>query len=350
MSVQLDRPLKNFVKKPLHPLKTLFWMQLLIFWLLIASCSKEEQSRIAFTSDRDGNSEIYVINPDGSNVTNLSNNPAADIGPKWSPDGRFLAFDSFGGIVIANLKGEIVGKFAPEANLANGPSWSPDGKYIAFHSTIDGNFEIYTMSHTGNNINRLTNDPFHDDSCPEWSPNGELITFASHELLDAGFDLHIMRSDGTDVSDSLGTWGGTAAICPLIDWSPDGKYLAIISRSLTIYAREQSSYNQISAECAIGYPNWSPDGTRIVFAGDECTNNLDRSEIYIINSDGTNLVSLTSNSYGDHRPIWSPNGEKIAFVSLRDGNSEIYVMNADGSEQTNLTQNQAADDWPEWQP
>jgi Tol biopolymer transport system component len=312
---------------------------------------EEEESKIAFTSERDGNWEIYVMNTDGSNVINLSDNSAAaDVGPKWSPDGRLLAFTSSASIVIVNLKGEIVGNFAPEARLANNPSWSSNGEYIAFHSTIDDNFEIYTMSYLGNNLNRLTNDPLHDDSCPVWSPNGELISFASHELLSAGFSLHIMRADGTDVSDSLGTWAGTTSECPLIDWSPDGKYLAAISWNLSIHEIEQLDHIQFIAECAKGYPDWSPDGTRIVFAGDECTNSLDRSEIYIVNIDGTNLVRLTSNSYGDYHPIWSPDGEKIAFVSLRDENREVYVMNTDGSQPANLTQNAADDDWPVWQP
>jgi Tol biopolymer transport system component len=313
--------------------------------------SEGEPSKIAFTSERDGNWEVYLMNTDGSNIVNLSNNPAAaDIVPKWSPDGSHLAFTSSGSVAIVNLEGKIVGKFAPEAHLASNPSWSPSGKYVAFNSTIDDNFEIYTMSHTGNNLNRLTNDPLHDDSCPEWSPDGEFIAFASHAKMQAGFSLHIMRSDGTDVSGSLGTWAGTTSSCPLIDWSPDGKYLAAISRNLYVQAKEPLDEAQIIAECANGYPDWSPDGTKIVFTGDECTNNPDKSEIYVVNADGTNLVRLTTNSDFDLRPVWSPDGEKIAFVSLRDGNLEIYIMNADGSQQTNLTQNAANDDWPVWQP
>lgn len=351
MSSQLDKLLQKFSKKTGQSRKTFILIHMLFSLLLIVSCTEEELPRIAFTSDRDGNSEIFVMNLDGSDIINLSNNPGADdLGQKWSPDGKFIAFNSFAGIVIANLEGEIVGEFAPESRLANGPSWSPDGEYIAFHSTIDGNFEIYTISYMGKDLNRLTNDPLHDDGCPEWSPNGEFIAFASHELQDAGFDLHIMRSDGTNVSNSLGTWGGTAAVCPLIDWSPDGKYLAAISWNLSIQPVERLGQTQIIAECAKGYPDWSPDGAKIVFAGDECTNNFGRSEIYVVNSDGTNLISLTSNSYGDYRPVWSPDGKKIAFVSARDGNSEIYIMNADGSEQINITQNLAEDDWPVWQP
>ena len=288
---------------------------------------------------------------EGSDAINLSNNPAdADLAPRWSPDGRLLAYTSHAGIIVMNPEGEIVGEFTPESQITATPSWSPDGQYIAFTSTIDGNFEIYTMSYTGDQINRLTNDPLHDDSCPSWSPGGNFLTFASHEEMNPGFTLHIIKADGTGKSDPLRTWAGTTSECPLINWSPDGKYLASVTRQLGIHPREELDQYQIIAECASGYPDWSPDGQKIVFASDDCTGDFDQAEIFVIHADGTNLVRLTTNSSADFRPIWSPDGQKIAFVSERDGNREIYVMNADGSQQTNLTQNTAEDDWPAWQP
>ena len=94
------------------------------------------------------------------------------------------------------------------------------------------------------------------------------------------------------------------------------------------------------------YPDWSPDGTRIVFTGFRDGN----AEIYAMNADGSNATRLTNNPAFDGLPAWSLDGTRIAFTSLRDGNSEIYVMNADGSDPRNLTNNPGGDDTPAWSP
>ena len=96
-----------------------------------------------------------------------------------------------------------------------------------------------------------------------------------------------------------------------------------------------------------GYPDLSPDGTRIVFAS---TRGGGPSHIYVMNVDGSDVVQLTDAPSGDTLPVWSPDGTKIAFQSLRDGNYEIYVMNADGSAQTNLTNHPGKDLEPSWSP
>src|SRR5207249_7370210 len=86
-----------------------------------------------------------------------------------------------------------------------------------------------------------------------------------------------------------------------------------------------------------GAPAWSPDGQRIAFVsyGDE--------EIYVMNADGSAVTRLTNNAGFDGGPAWSPDGQKLAFVTYRDGNEEIYVMSPDGSAQTRLTNNPALD-------
>jgi TolB protein len=83
-------------------------------------------------------------------------------------------------------------------------------------------------------------------------------------------------------------------------------------------------------------PDWSPDGTRIVFASDRDNAGVEY-DIYVVNADGTGPLRLTTNIGSDFQPNWSPDGQRIAFQSNRDGNLEVYVMDADGSNQTRLT-------------
>ena len=93
-------------------------------------------------------------------------------------------------------------------------------------------------------------------------------------------------------------------------------------------------------------PAWSPDGRRIAFRSDRDGN----IEIYVMNADGSGVGRLTDNDFGDTQPAWSPDGRRIAFRSDRDGDFEIYVMNADGSGVGRLTDNDSYDTSPAWSP
>ena len=100
-----------------------------------------------------------------------------------------------------------------------------------------------------------------------------------------------------------------------------------------------SGQGWLTLTAARGRPAWSPNGRRIAFASLRDGN----SEVYVMNADGSRQRNLTRNPAEDFFPAWSPNGRRIAFASLRDGNSEVYAMNADGSGQRNLTRDPAED-------
>jgi len=260
------------------------------------------RDRIAFHSDRDGNREIYVMNTDGSGQTNLTNNPADDWGPSWSPDGRLVFVSDRDGnreIYVMNADGSGVTRLTNNLAHDQDPSWSPDGGHIAFKSERDGKEEIYVMNADGSGQTRLTDNPA-DDWGPSWSPDGRRIAFISNRA--GNYEIYVMNADGSGVTRLTNN--------PADDlFSP-----------------------------------WSPDGERIAFTYTEDW------EIYVMNADGSGQTRLTNNPASDWGPSWSPDGSRIAFVSYRDGNDEIYIMNADGSEQTNLTNNPAQDQWPSWGP
>ena len=153
----------------------------------------EAQARIAFASDRDGNWEIYVMDVNGENPRNLTNDPHDDRDPSWSPDGKRIVFFSNrdGHVMDGRPTSEIYVMDADGSNpqrLTKNrvhdrfPSWSPDGERIVFVSDRDGNWEIYVMDADGGNQQNLTNNP-HSDISPAWfnssfsiSPFGKKFT------------------------------------------------------------------------------------------------------------------------------------------------------------------------------
>ncbi len=163
-------------------------------------------SQIAFESDREGNWELYVINVDGSDLRRLTDNAATDRAPDWSPDGSRIAFESTrdGGseIYVMEADGSNPQRLTDNQAADHGPSWSPDGSRIAFYSTIEGGWEIFVMSiPQGSDTNigsptRLTNIGA-SSSSPDWSPDGSQIAFILH-LAGANPGLYIMNADGTN--------------------------------------------------------------------------------------------------------------------------------------------------------
>jgi len=271
---------------------------------------------IVFVSWRDGNSEVYTVDADGSEPRNLTQQPAKDLRPTWSPDGR----------------------------------------RIAFMSQRDGNSEVYVMNADGSGKRNLTRDRASDDY-PTWSPDGRRIAFlrcSDSPLSCHSYQLPVVNADGSGLR-RLPLNPTTASYhypigYPLV-WSPDGR---------TIYSgRYLVSTDGSGSRWVLKLPLsavWSPDGRRIAFArttgrtgpGPCCYSS--ESDIFVMNADGSGTRRLTHNAAQNAEPAWSPDGRKIAFRSTRNGNRDLYVMNADGSGKRNLTQNAAWDSRPSWSP
>jgi len=265
--------------------------------------------KIAFQSTRDGgcqpykgcNFEIYTMNGDGSGVTRLTNNPASDEIPVWSPDGTRIVFSSFR---------------------------DPAGSF----GTQSGNRDIYVMNADGSNVKRLTNDPGLDIGA-SWSPDGSKIAFISDRYVAAYgtrvYGIYIMNADGSNVvMPTRPFWDGGAA------WSPDGKKIAFSSAArhseeqvyphTEIYVMnvDGSGITRLTTNGASDdVVSWSPDGKQIGFYS---SRDGDQG-IFVMNADGSSPKRIGTGS----GPRWTYNWKYITFQKA--GDSQLYIMNADGS-------------------
>jgi Tol biopolymer transport system component len=259
---------------------------------------------VAFHSQRDGNYEIYVMNPDGTGQTRITNDSATDQYPDISPNGQHIAFisnrttvDNPTGdaeVFVMNADGSDVTQLTFDTAVEAWPRWSPNGHTIAFHSNVDGNYEIYTIDIDGSNLTRVTNYSG-IDQWPDWSPDGKQLVIRRDN------DIYVINTDGSDPVRLT----SSGPLNQMAVFSPNGKQFAFMS------TRE-------------GY----------------CS-------VFTMDADGENQTNLTPKTPGDadadwcsRGPAWSTNGRQIYFTSKRPStgtNFELYVMNSDGSDVTRLT-------------
>lgn len=254
--------------------------------------------KIAFTSPRENyNYEIYIMDVDGTNQENISNNSGTNLHPSWSPNGTKIAYSYYSILYLMDADGTNQERLNDLNTYDDySPCWSPDGSQITYSSTDD----IWIIDATGNNSENVTLSGL-DEWNPSWSPDGLSIIYVKNR--NGYAEIYEMNTDGSN----------------------------------------QTPLTSNSAHDS--YPDWSPDGTKIAFASNRDGN----YEIYTMSSNGSNQVRLTDNSATDRSPSWSPNGTKIAFISDRDGNYEVYVMDADGSNQYNISNTADYDEYhPDW--
>jgi TolB protein len=218
-------------------------------------------TRIAFRSQRDRNDEIYVMNSDGSCQTNLTNDPADDWSPAWSPDGSKIAFahffdgNSFSDIAVINADGSGLQRLT--TSHGEYPAWSPDGSRIAFASARDGNYEIYVMNADGTAQTRLTDNPAYDMS-PAWSPDGTRIAFDTQRDsfppketgIGPEFEIHSINADGS--GDTRLTDNAHEDRFP--SWAPANRIA--FTRNGALLIMDPDGSNEIELLDSGSFPSW----------------------------------------------------------------------------------------------
>jgi Tol biopolymer transport system component len=252
-------------------------------------------SRIVFSSDRDGNDEIYVIGVDGTGLARVTSSPGKDLDPSFSPDGSKIVFDSDRDGPVAIFAMDVDGSHPVNLSRPNRPgdifpSWSPDGAQIVYACgpSFEG-LDICVMDANGHNQRILTGGPGTREWEPAWSPDRTKIAFVSNRTGD------------------------------------DEIYVVDVDRGKLVQLTRNPGRD--------ADPAWSPDGTKIAFDSDR----EGAVSIFVMDEDGTNITRLTDGSEADASPSWSPDGTGIAFYRDRGNGSHIFLIDVDGNHLRQVT-------------
>ncbi len=314
--------------------------------------------RIYFVSERDGNLEVYAIDPDGGGPVRLTRNDHADYLAAPPADRATLLLvrtvDRPGGSHVEQLfllrpSGVAPARaIGPASFRVRNPSWLPDGRSVVFEADLHGFRDLYRLELGTEQLERLTKTE-RGSFEPDVDPRGRLVAFASSR--DGHAQIYTM--DLQSRREQRLTWSPEDDASPR--WSPDGSQIAFLRsrrgitqtylmgadgsrpRPLRTAAAERGGRSERDIA-------WSPDGGHVALVEQQ----PGRANVVIVRIRDGSETARTEGAWVDEQPAWSPDGRYLAFVSNREGNAELYAMRRDGGCTSRLTSSEQADWLPRW--
>lgn len=288
--------------------------------------------RMAFTTiSGNGQAALFEANGDATNASQIGEASQGFADPAYDPTGQRVAFVRT--VTYTSSTGNQV--TAPELFVApvdnldaarqitqlggtmmSRPTFAPDGIQIVFVSDYGGNENLWYITEDGNNLRPLTTSPGVDKD-PAWSPNGDVIVYASDQ---ANLSLvnNTAQAESTAEADSAAP-ARPSVLTELFTITPDGETITQLTDAAG------SSYS----------PAWSPTGERIVFVSDRSGD----GDVYIMTADGQSPFLLTVDDGGaeDRSPMFTPNGRSVVFLSnIQDDTFALYKVDVDGRNRERL--------------
>jgi len=320
---------------------------ILVYGVFVFS-AEPKNDKIVFSSYRSGNWELWTINPDGTELTQLTNTPDDERSAKWSTDKKRIVYSTNRGEIwtINSELGSPTWMRKPDLSRASSrasasaqklplktskndqPVWSPDGNTIIFVSYIVI--------------------PEEDSDIWAWEVKGQEGKRASKSTAPLAFRLPLDEKDGVESFPSFSPDGKRIAFSLRISSFPKKVIEEIYVAELDTGKRKQITNTDEKIEFSYSLVNiqvdWSPVGDTLAFASNRANN----YDIWTVTASGEKLTQLTDNPAYDASPSWSPDGSKIAFVSTRSRSMELWIMNADGSDKRQLTDDGGNNKEPSW--
>lgn len=320
--------------------------------------------RISFvrTAAQGGMRTLYVVNPDGSNQQQLTQDVLIEGVTTWSPDGRYIAaqagINGLSSVVRVtvgtdNKASEIVQLTSDVKADSALPAWSPDSKQIVFQSKREGgDFQVFVMNLDGTNKRRVS-DGNGLASQAAWSPDGKSIAYVQGANKDSATEIYIVPAAGG--TPRAVTRMNLNLVQPM--WTPDSKTIVFQQRLgdrasviMSVPADGSAQPRTLAEAGAIQYVRVSPTGDALAYSRVLTESSSGGSDIYTVPLSGGTAVPITTQTQEDYTPGWSPDGKRLTWASVpgQSGDHKIVVANADGSNVKVVSTGEGDDFMPLW--
>ncbi len=300
-------------------------------------------AKIVFKSQRDGANNLYVMDDDGSNVQRITFTPFpfSDSGPRYSPDGKHIAFwrsvivdpekkgqqtDMF----IIDRDGSNEQRLTEDAALDGNHSWAPDGRHLAFTSNRSGNAEIHVIDIVTREIRQLTRNIGLREwaAGPDWSPDGKYIAYRQAKPPRGLTTIYVMNADGKRAQPLVRAdnwYRGSPR------WSPDSKSVMyvealyepgqgfkLLTNNLVIqkHGTKARRILETPKDWLIHSACWMDNGKQVLIGAEPLDAPNRQIDIYRYNLANDNITNLTNHPQDDYSPDWI--SDKVLSVTPLD--------------------------------